>query len=60
MTDKKNSLGDTVIKKDVVQTTVILNTPFANEAEMVEAVKSHMEFKSMIPEDDSGDSEGEV
>lgn len=60
MNDKKNTLGDTVIKKDVVQTTVILNTPFSNDVEMIEAVKSHMEFKGMIPEDDSGEIDSSV
>jgi len=60
MSDKLNSIGDTVIKRDVVQTTVILNTPFSNDNEMIEAVKAHMEFKGMIPDEDSGEIDSHV
>jgi len=54
MSDKKNIIGDTIIKQDVIQTTFTLNTPFKNDNEMIEAIKSHRELKGMIPDDDDG------
>jgi len=60
MDDKKNIIGDTVIKEAVVQTTFTLNTPFKNDDEMMEAIKSHRELKGMIPDEDSGEIDSHV
>ena len=60
MANEKNVIGDTIIKKDFVETTFTLKTPFKNDNEMFEGIKSHRELKSMIPDEDSGEVDAHI